>query len=467
MFDSLPRVLTLVVLLAPILAAQDRAFLQTVDRLADPSAIERSAAMDRIAHWPGDIGPQLRVAYRTACTQERLGLLHAARLRGDAALAALAADALADTDTRLTHAATDYLMALPQAAVPERDCDAVRAFRRLRTQRDMYTSLIEQHLQPGSYTGQFWDIHGRARCAVTSAELLDLALAASDSGRALAMAAGARITQGVDAHLAFRSVWQHLNEGLPAAEAAGAYFHARNDDALDRRVPVPALQSALTLLTDLRVLAVRALGDADPDADTLRSLEALHSELRTDHVGSAFRVALNVRRVQTEIEVVLALHGQSSLLDARLAELQVQSLRSREVMGAHLNMNASSRSDLVTMNEIGLLLMRSGRLAEAETHWQNAIAYVRGDLPLVHSRFRRTLVSFIGVAYYNLACAQARQLKVSAGQQSLQWAVEHGYDDFAWILADGDLHHVRGSEVFDGWFRRVAPPAVVDAMDGP
>jgi tetratricopeptide (TPR) repeat protein len=467
MFDSLLRVLTLVIILAPLAAAQDRAFMHAVDQLADPSAVQRSNAIDRIANWHGDIGPELRVAYRTGSAHERLGLLHAAQVRADAALAGLAADALADADERVSAAASDYLLALPASAMHARDGETWQAFLRLRTQREMYFSLISQHLEPGGYTGQFWAILGRERCRDMQAELLALIQASTDSGRALSIAAAERVAHDVDARQAFRSAWQHLREGLPATRAAGTYFASRDPEALDSRVATPAMQSALGLLTDLRVLAVRALGDCELDAETLDALWELHRELGLEDPEPEYRVALDARRVRMEVEVTLARHGQGTLLDARLADLRVQSIRSREVMGPQMNINAGMRSDLVSMNEIGLLLMRSGRLAEAEEHWQRAVEYVRSDLPLVHSRFRRTLVTFMGVAYYNLACAQARQLKVTAGFESLQRAAEHGYDDFAWILADGDLHHLRGSDVFDGWFRRVAPPAVLHALDRP
>ena len=79
---------------------------------------------------------------------------------------------------------------------------------------------------------------------------------------------------------------------------------------------------------------------------------------------------------------------------------------------------------------------------------------------------RSSLSSFSGAVYYNLACAQALQLKLTKAMESLERAHGLGYRDFAWILEDGDLESLRQTPRFRAWFGEFAPPALVARLSG-
>jgi hypothetical protein len=75
------------------------------------------------------------------------------------------------------------------------------------------------------------------------------------------------------------------------------------------------------------------------------------------------------------------------------------------------------------------------------------------------------VASLLGSVYYNLACAQSLQLKLTRAGESLESARLNGYRDFNWMLEDGDLDALRHTPDFRAWFRKVAPPAAVDRLD--
>jgi hypothetical protein len=468
MFDSKFKLLTLSLLLAfaGALSAQDREFMRVVDGLAEPAAIDRADAINRIANWEGDIAANLRVAYRTAWPIERAGLLQAAALRRDVALVPLAAADLAAADDRVRLNARDYLLNLPvgdlkldTAALTDAQAEAWDEFRNLRVRRDMLACLIDQWLKPGKFFGQFEDLRAHDAARLDTA-LVDLVLARTDVAEPLDLAAADRIAQGIEPHRLFSAAWRRLTEGQSALRAAEVYVRTGEHDRIGASISSSVMQTALAVVTELRATAAAALGQTRLDEVSLAQLEQFYQDLPRQSIEPRYRFALDPRLLTVELEIMLARHGLGEYLDARIARLHLQVERAREGQDSHVNLRASSRPDLSAMNEIAQLLLRRGDLVAAEQQLSAAIEQAQSDMMFVQARFRTTLVSYIGVAYYNLACAQALQLKTSASLENLKRAAANGYSDFAWMLEDGDLHHVRAVSEFDAWFAEVAPPSV-------
>jgi tetratricopeptide (TPR) repeat protein len=468
MFDSPTRFLTLffVVISSTALVAQDREFMRAVDRLAEPSAIERAEAVNTIASWQGDIGPNMRVAYRSAWPIERMGLLQAAGLREDPALVTLAARDLSSSDQRLKLGAEDYLLRLPLSTLKPDTTNFEPAeeqawdeFRNLRLQRDMMYSLIEQWLKPGKFFGQFDDLRAHSPEALDEA-LIDFVLARSDVSRAMYLAGTLRLAEGIEASRIFSASWRRLTEGLNAVVPAADYVRSGQMDFIGESIPTPTFQTGLSMVAELRATAAMALGQTRLNEDALEELIEFYRHLPSQPIEPRYRFALDPRRLLVELEITFARHGVDEFLDARIGRLLQQVDKAREAHETQINLRASSRPDLTAMNEVAHLQLRRGDFEGAERQWQAALRQAKSDLPNVHARFQGTLVSYIGVAYYNLACAQALQLKLSAGLENLKKATEHGYNDFAWMLEDGDLYHIRAREDFAEWFEVVAPPSV-------
>ncbi len=102
-------------------------------------------------------------------------------------------------------------------------------------------------------------------------------------------------------------------------------------------------------------------------------------------------------------------------------------------------------STLRSMNELGRLLHRQGRLDQAETMF---LAVIEKATPGLGER-HRLVVS----AVYDLACIAALR---GDREQALDWlrqAVEAGYSNADWIPKDSDLETLHGPE-FDALVER-------------
>jgi hypothetical protein len=450
--------------------------MREVDRLAAPAAWERAEAVDRIAELPGDIAADLRVAYRYAADLERCGLLQAAQKRADTALVQHAAVGLSDADERVAACARDYLLAavsdslkVDAAEMDETQIQAWRDFRAFRMRRDISRMLIEAYLKPGKYIGQF-DAMRRADAGGLDRELLALLRADPLYREPLELAATERIELGIEPNRMFSQSWRVLSDGLPAIKPAISYYATGETEAGDavraelEGIALSRFQSALTLVNDLRATAVRALALSDARQDIGPRLVALYRSYNSFQPAASLRSAIDPEILKTEIEITLARYGVIEPLRAR-----IEGLRRHVQPAEHAPANVSARpapprADLMVQNQIAQLLLRAGDYQGAEREWQSATASALEQMQQASGRSRATLVSFAGSAFYNLACAQALQLKLSRGLESLKLAVEHGYKDFAWVLEDGDLAHLRRQPEFVDWFKRVAPPAVVDSM---
>lgn len=473
-----PQLLTLlasVAMFASFLAAQDRELMREVDRLAAPTATERAEAIDRIANWEGDIAGDLRVAFKFAGNMERAGLFHAAVARADAALVQHAAVALSDSDARVSESARHYLLALPlddvavdTAELDTEQQDAWHSFVTFRLRRDIGRVLVEAYLKPGKFFGQFDELRRRDPGSLDR-ELLGLLHADEHFREPLLAAVQERLLHGIEPSRMFSAQWRLLTESEPALRSAVSFFHSGTvTDEISRelgRLSSSRFHAALSVVNDLRATAVRALGQSESQSSVAPLLIAAHRKASQFEPAPALRNAVNPEVIKTELEITLARFGLHELLNARIEALRLHAQKA-QAAPANVNARTATRADLMAQNEIAQLLLRSGDAAGAEREWQSAIEGAIAQIRETNSRSRNALVSYVATAYYNLACAQDLQLKLSRSLESLKAAVEHGYRDYAWMLEDGDLAHLRRSPEFIAWFEDVAPPALVDRLHG-
>ena len=57
--------------------------------------------------------------------------------------------------------------------------------------------------------------------------------------------------------------------------------------------------------------------------------------------------------------------------------------------------------------------------------------------------------------YYNMACAFAVMKRIDEGIEALKKAVENGYDDYDWMMLDGDLNNLRKDPRFKKLAERI------------
>jgi hypothetical protein len=292
------------------------------------------------------------------------------------------------------------------------------------------------------------------------AELLALAHLEGDIIEPLADGCRMRFAGGIEADRMFSAAWRQLTAAQPSLEQA---YGLLGDAAAQRelRASSTSLLAAVEVIHDLRVAAVRALGE---DPSLVPVLRLLHSDSMAIEIGPMLRSAVGLDALRTEIELTLARQGDRELLEARISTLRLQV---EKAAGADVNVSArvTTRPDISARNEVAHLLLRSGDAAGAEAEWLVVIGLARETARNPKDLRRASVASLLGSVYYNLACAQSLQLKLTRASESLESARLNGYRDFNWMLEDGDLDALRHTPDFRAWFRKVAPPAAVDRLD--
>lgn len=472
-----PRFLTLLATLSVLAAAQLSAQRDMVKRelpeLSSPFANDRAEAVARLVAVEEDISADLRLTYQIADLQERLGLLEIARLREDAGLLQQGVEGLGHDDERMRLEAREYLLVLPfeelqpeLADLTEHQVGAWDQFYSFRIRRDISLVLLEAHLMPGKYFGQFDQLRKLDNRRL-DLELLKILDADPDFTEPLNAASYQIIDRDTPAVRAFEPSWRRLQAAAGALGPAVAY---QNKLVLDQRVstevarfPRSAFHAALEVLVSVRAAAARALAGSEPSPELATLLMLRYAVLREQTPTPELLSMVDLEVIRTEIELTLARLGDDTLLQARIERLRSQIDRVQEVR-SNVNMRAGSRPDLIAQNEIAHLLLRAGDLEGAEQEWAMAVANTQELMREAEGRNRSSLASYLAAVYYNLACAQSLQSKVSKALSSLKEAVTHGYKDYAWMLDDGDLHNVRVTEGFRAWFMDYAPPAVADRL---
>jgi hypothetical protein len=445
-----------------------------LDELASPYAIDRVSAVHRIAALEGDIAADLRVAYRFAETPERMGLLEAARIREDAALVQQAAEAVKHDDERLQDHARDYLLSLPFAALVADDTDwddtgkaAWNEFVLFRIRRDIARALLLAHLMPGKYYGQF-DSLGGFDSEVLHQELIRMLTGDAAFAEPMNRAATELLTLRIPTARSLATNWRRLHQTAGAYAPVFAYLrdmHASAEVELGvRKYTRSVYLAAHEVVASVRQAAARALVETSDKEALAHELAAYYHVLRAQIPEREVSGVLGTDTLMLELEVMLARCGDDVLLQARIATLRAQIQRD-QAQQANVNMRPTARTDLMATNEIAHLLLRAGDAANAELEWQAAADAALALARETDARNRASLASYLAAVYYNLACTQSLQAKLTRSLASLKKAVEYGYRDYNWMLDDGDLMQVRQLDAFREWFANTAPPSVVDRLD--
>lgn len=469
---SLPKLLTLplVAVFAATLFAQDADFRQAMRQLAAPTAAERAIAVAAIANNKADIAAAARVAFKDARVGERCGLLEAFEARADNGLLVPAVNLLAQPgiDERVSESARAYVLSLPEAKLTLDEStlnpEARVTWQDLRVvwlRIQITDSLVDALLKPGKFHGQFAALRRRDGKAL-DAELVRLVELDTAYLEALEEGSARRHARGVDADRMFTNPWRRLTIALGNYEPALALLRGEGPDELPS-AERDTLIAAAEMIGDLRTAAVRALAGSETATDLVAPMRQWHLALQIAEPAPALRNYVNTEGLRTEIELTLARFGDRELLDARLAGLRAQVERFNQG-SVNINARIANRPDIAARNEAAHLLLRSGDHAGAETEWLSLVKEGHEIERLTKDSQRSAVASFLGSVYYNLACAQALQLKLTRAGQSLETAVANGYRDYAWMLEDGDLEPLRRTVVFRTWFGRLAPPALVDRL---
>ncbi|MCB9894119.1 MAG: hypothetical protein H6839_06715 [Planctomycetes bacterium] len=474
---ALPRFLTVIFVLSTLiggsLSAQRDIVTRELPDLASPSARERAQAAVRLAAIKDDISGDLRVAYKFADNEERMGLLLVAQLRHEDALVDHAAEALGSDDERLVAEAREYLLSLPFDAlapdVSKLDDDHAAAwqeFQDFRIRRDISAVLLEAHLKPGKFFSQFDGLRS-FDTARLDRELLAVMRADPVFTEPLNLASAEAIAGDYPPEVMFQAPYRRLTAAAGAFEPALLYQRKMEGgetiDRAVREVGEGSYLAAQEVLVGLRAAAVRALADSPATADLRDDLNETYDALLTAVPPPPLARVIDLDQLRVELELTLARFGDRSLLDARIESLRSQIDRVQQAK-ANVNMQVASRPDLIAQNEIAHLMLRAGDIEGAEKEWADAVTSTREMLREVDGRNRTSLSSYLAAVFYNLACAQSLQGKVSKALVSLKEAVRYGYKDFGWMLEDGDLYQVRETASFSEWFEDTAPPAVADRL---
>jgi hypothetical protein len=455
------------------LAAQREVVKRELEDLASPVAIERTRAIARLATIQEDIAADLRVAYKFGDLQERLGLLKAALLRNDDALVQHAAESLSDADERLVEQAREYLLKLafdelaPETAgLTNEQAEAWQEFITFRIRRDIARALLDAHILPGKYLGQFDQLR-RFDAARLDRELLAVMAADPAFAEPLNLASEEAVHRDVPAERAFQAPWRRLQAAAGAFMPAFEYLRdMETTDSVKRGIALhnrASYLAALEVAGSIRAAAVRALAESPQGVELSTLLNAYYGTLIEQEPDPELGSLVNLDDLRMEVELTLSRFGDDRLLMARIEGLRGQIERVEEAK-ANVNMQVASRPDLIAQNQIAHLLLRAGDAEAAEAEWSAAVDTGLAMLGTADGRNRSSLSSYLAAVYYNLACAQSLQSKLTKGLASLREAVRYGYKDFGWMLEDGDLDAVRASESFRDWFADTAPPSVADRV---
>ena len=458
--------------------ADDRAndFKLHLQRLDSPAAVERAQATLDMAALELNLAHEMRMAWANASVQQRVGMFKVAARLQDTGLRKQAAAALAGDDSRLKIGAAIYLDQLAWAELTKQhELAATEAahwdeYLERRMRRDVADLLLDAQLKPGRYDGQFDTLRARGT-ELLDRHLLSLLALEPQWAETLNESVRRRLDRGIEAERMHSSAWAQLIRSNEGFEAATLYLRTMEYSELVRAAQAQLRRgqfiAALEVANQVRAAAARALAESDHGPRHITMLKQAYLALLLFEPEPSFAVASDTSLLRVEIEITLSRVGDHELLDARLATLRMQ-LDAVIEAGPNVTARPSARPDLQAGNEIAHLLLRRGDHAAAEAQWQSMINDAQAQMARSDSRTRVSLSSYMGAVYYNLACAQALQLKLSAGHESLKKAVSHGYKDFQWMLEDGDLRPMQGFEPFRAWFTEVAPMYLADrlAADG-
>lgn len=137
-------------------------------------------------------------------------------------------------------------------------------------------------------------------------------------------------------------------------------------------------------------------------------------------------------------------------------------------LGEEQHLNTKIRSLEFKINDYGGKIEEYRRRGIDLAGIQEEAASSCSELAMVYLRIRKdkeaiglltravNYAPFFDNAYYNLACAYACLGDIGKGLDSLEKAVELGYDDLGWIQRDGDLKNLRNTPRYQRLIQKLA-----------
>lgn len=473
MYDINPKILTLLFVLALIagsVSAQSDEVRQLVLKLDNPRAAEREDALMVLLDLE-DIDRDLRLSFRaTTDIETRVQIIEIVSMRDSDVLVADTLKLLNDDEfDRIAAAAREYLLYANNSTVqefnaalePEYQTEATKLLT-FRIHMEIFTELLHSHLMPGDFVGKFDKLEASEDLKNQLFEILRVkeTLVAS-----LKRAVNDLRESEYDYSRINSTGWRKFLRVKDGLESAFIALKSNIEQEDIRKVSRKDLQASINLVQGVRRAAARALGLIDTASEptqTKEKLKVLYKELMEFSPSPALHHLINMSRLHEELEVSMARLGSPELLNARIGRLESAAKRALNQGNAAINVRISSRPDLQSLNQIGHLQHRAGDHKAAEATWTKLLKelelYFRTPS---NSRRLSSLSSMLAVVYYNLACAQSVQVKLSRSLKNLKKAVSHGYKDYAWITVDGDLESLRDTPAFKKWFSDHAPPSLV------
>lgn len=162
----------------------------------------------------------------------------------------------------------------------------------------------------------------------------------------------------------------------------------------------------------LKHLAVEALGEV-ADAAAVPKLQRLASETKNQEYSLSLAVALHRLGEPAEVERML------------------------ERSKARLEEETGPATKASILGGMGLIYSLIGKEDEALGAYQEATKLDPDN----------------SIAFYNLACSYSKLGRVDDALAALEGALKAGYDDWEWMMVDGDLEAIRGDDRFKGLYK--------------
>ncbi|MDC1141615.1 hypothetical protein OAU50_00865 [Planctomycetota bacterium] len=473
MYDPFPKFLTVlfcISLAASGVFAQSDEVKKLVVQLDNPLAEIREDAFFELLELQ-DIDRDLRQSFRaTTDTDTHIQLIDLISARESDVLVEDTLKILdAAKDERLNVACREYLLyaglqAIHDAQTSLNSTQNARAKTLLafRGRLETLTVLVRSHLMPGDFIAKF----DALPASTGNSSLLEILRADAELTEPLERAIIDIRASAADFRQLRSSNWREFGYIKHGIAAAIAVYQSEHDLPKIKSISRSDFQASLSLLQGVRRAAARAMGLIGGD-DTITSLETVYQEFVEFSPNPSLYHLVELGVLKEEIEVALARLGQNDLLDARIARLRSAAKKAVNLDKAAINVRITARPDLQSMNQIGHLQHRAGLYKEAEATWTQLLndLAVHARIPS-NARALSSLSSMLSVVYYNLACTQSVQVKLSRSLENLKKAHAHGYKEFAWIKLDGDLEALRCIPAFQNWFSDNAPPSLLDDTDG-
>lgn len=469
-----PKLLTLLlalIMLAPLLCAQSKEVSALVAKLDSPAAGDRDEAFDELLDLEG-IDRDLRISFRATSDKEiRIQIIELMQLRESDLLVSDALKLLkSDNSNQLSYLATEYLLSADLQSIKsgiqplnQSQQNLANALLTFRLHRDCIDILMRSYFMPGDFLGKF---EGLANEQELQAELLQILNLQTGLVPALERTATDIREYGINNERLKTRAWldfKRVMDGIPqavevlrAGELSDNLAHPYRRD----------LHASIDLVQGVRAAAARAMS-ALGNKPNVQAIKKAYKNTFSLQITPSLQYAVAIGRLQEELEVTLAKLGHGELLDARISRLMQAGKVAAKNEPNNVTGRLVSKPSIQSLDTVGHLQHRSGDHKNAEQTWETLLKELKRQAKMPgNARMLVSLPSTLSVVYYNIACSQSMQVKLSRSLDNLKKANANGYKDFAWILVDSDLEALRETSSFKEWFKKYAPPAVASGIGG-